>query len=179
MYLFTRAGRFAPGSRRGAVGSMGTITEKVHQETGLEVSAWMAGMSPEMGTCVWSTFVESLTDLEAAEDELAVSEPYLDLVARGAALSDGPLSDRLGSIVHGTVDPSAPRPSHLPVGREPRPPTARSRARSAAVSRSPRRPPASPACPPCSSWTRPVATAAAAGSPGSTTSVHCRPRKRR
>jgi hypothetical protein len=117
MYLFTRSGRFAPGGFRDAVAFVGAVTEKVNQETGLEVHAWMASMSPELGTCTWGTFVESLEELEAAEDKLAVSEPYVELTEQAAGLFAGPLSDRLASVVHGGRDPSAPVPSYVTVAR--------------------------------------------------------------
>jgi hypothetical protein len=117
MYLFTRSGRFAPGGYREAVAFVGAVTEKVNQETGLEVHAWMASMSPELGTCTWATFVESLEELEAAEDKLAVSEPYVELTERASGLFAGPLTDGLASVVHGQRDPSAPVPSYVSVAR--------------------------------------------------------------
>jgi hypothetical protein len=117
MYLFTRSGRFLPGSVREAMTFVGTITEKVHQETGLETHAWMASMSPELGTCVWATFVESLEELEAAEDKLAVSDQFVELAEQGARLFAGPLTDGLATVVHGQRDPSAPLPSYVTVAR--------------------------------------------------------------
>jgi hypothetical protein len=117
MYLFTRSGRFAPGSMREAMTFIGEVTEKVHQESGLEVHAWTASMSPELGTTVWATFVETLEELEAANDKLAVSDQFNTLAERGAALFDGPVTDGLASVVHGGPDPSAPLPGYISVAR--------------------------------------------------------------
>lgn len=117
MYLFTRAGRFRPGPIREVTTFVGAITEDVRQETGKEVHAFVATMSPEVGTCVWALFVESLEELEAIEDKLAVSEPYLKLVEGAAHLWAGPLTDGLATVVHGGPDPSAPLPAYVTVAR--------------------------------------------------------------
>ena len=77
MYLFTRSGRFGPGALRDAVTYVGEVTEKVRQETGLDVHAWTATMSPELGTVVWATFVEDLEHLEQANDKLSMSESFM------------------------------------------------------------------------------------------------------
>lgn len=117
MYLFTRAGRLAPGAIRDGMSFVAEITEKVNQETGLDVHTWAASMSPELGTVVWATFVESLEELEAAEDKLAVSDQYLDLAEKGAKLFAGPLTDGLSAVVSGQPDRSAPLPSYVTMAR--------------------------------------------------------------
>ncbi len=117
MYLFTRAGRMAPGSLREGFSFVTAITEKVNQETGLDVHTWGASMSPELGTVVWAAFVENLEELEAAEDKLAVSDSYMDLAEKGAQLFVGPLTDGLATVVSGQIDRSAPLPSYVTVAR--------------------------------------------------------------
>lgn len=117
MYLFTRAGRFGLGSNRDVVSFVGDVTEKVRQETGLDVHAWSATMSPELGTVVWATFVEDLAHLEQANDKLMVSDSFSDIADRGAGLFAGPLSDRLAQVVVGEVDPSAPPPAYVTSAR--------------------------------------------------------------
>lgn len=117
MYLFTRAGRFGPGSARDSMSFVGAITEKVNQETGLDVHAWVASMSPELGTVVWASFVDSLEELEAAEDKLAVSDGFAELAEQGAKLFAGPLQDGLAQVVVGTFDRSAPLPAYVAVAR--------------------------------------------------------------
>lgn len=117
MYLFTRAGRFGPGSVGEGLTFVASITEKVHQETGLDIHSWGASMSPELGTVVWASFVESLDQLEAAQDKLAVSDSFIALAESGAKLFTGPLQDGLAQVVVGTYDRAAPLPSYVTVAR--------------------------------------------------------------
>lgn len=117
MYLFTRTGRLGPGSVREGMGFVTTITEKVHQETGLDVHAWAATMSPELGTVVWASIVDSLEELEAADDKLAVSDQFVELAERGAKLFVGPLQDSVAQVVLGSFDRSAPLPAYVAVAR--------------------------------------------------------------
>jgi len=117
MYLFTRAGRLAPGAVREGIAFATTINEKVHQETGLDVHTWGASMSPELGTIVWATIVENLEELEAAEDKLAVSDAFGDMAEKGAKLFAGPLRDGLAQFVTEPPDRSAPLPSYVTVAR--------------------------------------------------------------
>ncbi|HLM63416.1 MAG TPA: hypothetical protein VK306_03885 [Acidimicrobiales bacterium] len=117
MFLFTRAGRFAPGSIRDAMGFVRAVTEKVQQETGLDIQAWASTMSPEQGTTVWAAFVEDLEHLEEANDKLATSDSYIDLVEGGARLFAGPVSDGLAQVVSGQPEPSAPRPQYVTTAR--------------------------------------------------------------
>jgi hypothetical protein len=117
MYLFTRAGRFGPGSMRDAMSFTVEVTEKVRQETSLNIHAWQATMSPELGTVTWGAFVESLEELEAAQDKLAVSDTFIALAERGGKLLAGPLTDGLATVVHGAREPEAPLPSYISVAR--------------------------------------------------------------
>jgi hypothetical protein len=117
MYLFTRAGRFAPGSIRDAVNFATEVTNMVRQETGLDVHTWASTMSPDLGTTVWATFVEHLEQLEQANDKLAASESYLDLTEAGSRYFAGPFSDGLAQVVSGERDPSAPLPNYITSAR--------------------------------------------------------------
>lgn len=117
MYLFTRAGRFGPGSVGEGMTFVTSITEKVHQETGLDIHSWGATMSRELGTVVWATFVESLEQLEAAQDKLAVSDSFIALAESGSHLFVGPLEDSIAQVVTGQFDPTAPLPSYVTVAR--------------------------------------------------------------
>ncbi len=117
MYLFTRSGRFGPGSIRDAMAFTVEVTEKVRQETSLDLHAWQASMSPQLGTVTWSAFVESLEELEAAQDKLAVSDQITELADKGSKLFAGPLTDGLASVVHGERDPGAPLPAYISSAR--------------------------------------------------------------
>jgi hypothetical protein len=96
---------------------VGTVTEKVQQETGLEIHAWMSTMSPDLGRAVWATFVDDLEHLEEAQDKLAVSDSFSELAEQGSRLFVGPLSDGLAQVVHGERDPSAPLPTYVSTAR--------------------------------------------------------------
>ena len=115
MYLFTRAGRFGPGSNREAVAFVGEVTEKVRQETGLDVRAWAATMSPDLGSVVWATFAEDLEHLEQANDKLLASDAFSALVEGGAGFFVGPLTDGLAQVVSGEIDPDTPTPAYVTV----------------------------------------------------------------
>lgn len=117
MYLFTRSGRFGPGSVGEAMSFVSSVTEKVHQDSGLDMHAWGASLSPELGTVVWATFVDSLEQLENAQDKLAVSDSFIALAETGTKLFAGPLQDGLAQVVTGTFDPQAPLPSYVTVAR--------------------------------------------------------------
>jgi hypothetical protein len=117
MYLFTRAGRLAPGPPGPALAHVASVTEKVHDETGLEISAWLSSMSPELGTCVWSCMVDSLEELEAANDKLAVSDQFARLLTDGAEILTGEARDGLAQFVHGEPAADGPRPSYVTVVR--------------------------------------------------------------
>jgi len=117
MYLFTRSGRFAPGANREVVSFVGDVTEKVRQETGMDVHAWSSMFSPDLGTVVWATFADDLEHLEQANDKLTMSDSFIDLTDRGAGLFAGPLSDRVAQVVAGEVDPTAPTPNYVTSAR--------------------------------------------------------------
>ena len=117
MYLFTRSGQFRPGSMREAMSFATSVTEKVRQESDLDIHAWMTTLSPEAGMCSWAAWVSSLEELEAANDKLAVSDQFNDIVEQGAGLFAGPVMDRIGSVVVGGTDPDAPMPAYVGVAR--------------------------------------------------------------
>jgi hypothetical protein len=94
-----------------------SINEKVHQETGLDIHTWGASMSPELGTVVWATVVDSLEELEAAQDKLAVSDSFLEMAEKGSHLFAGPLRDGLAQIVTGGFDRGAALPAYVTVAR--------------------------------------------------------------
>ncbi len=106
MYLFSRRARLAPGNTRAAMTWATSITEKVNQITGLNVSLFALTFSPEVGTLSWSTFVPDLPTLEAATDKLLVDDAYVSMVDAGAKFAQGGADDVLVQIVSGEVDPN-------------------------------------------------------------------------
>ena len=65
------------------------VTEKVRQETSLDLHTWQATMSPQLGTITSARLVDSLEVLEQGQDKLAVSEPFMDLAEKGGKLFTG------------------------------------------------------------------------------------------
>ena len=82
MYLFTRSLRLRPGATRDAVAWAAEVTELVDHGTDLHVQLWSRTFSPQLGTLTWSTQVEDLTQLAAADDKLLADEAYQACVAR-------------------------------------------------------------------------------------------------
>ncbi len=115
MYLFTRRRRIDPGHVVDAMGWTTEITASVGEITGRDVSAWTVFASPELGTVVWSMWVEHLTELEVAGDTLAGNAGYMKLVEKGAGHFDGPLEDSLSTLIHGAPDLEGGPPNYVAV----------------------------------------------------------------
>lgn len=105
MYLFTRSARIAPGHTRDALAWAHEMTDLVNKGTDLQVGLWTQVFSPETGTVAWSTGVEDLNQLEAAEDKLMADDHYQAMVDRGVAYVPGGVQDGLIQVIHGEPDP--------------------------------------------------------------------------
>ena len=105
MYLFTRSLRLRPGATRDAVAWAAEVTELVDHGTDLHVQLWSRTFSPQLGTLTWSTQVEDLTQLEAADDKLLADEAYQACVARGVGFVEHLPDDSIATYVHGAPDP--------------------------------------------------------------------------
>lgn len=115
MYLFSRRRRIDPGHVTKAMEWTVEATGKAREVTGLGIDAWMAVMSPELGTVVWSLWAEHMAEIEAAGDALAADEHYRKLVEKGDDYFDGPIEDQLATMVHGTLDPDGPVANYVAV----------------------------------------------------------------
>jgi len=115
MYLFSRRRRIDLGHMTKAVEWSVEATGKVREITGREVDTWTAVMSPEVGTVVWTMWVETLAELEAAGDALAADAAFVKSEEKADDWFDGPMEDRVASMVHGTLDPAAPRAEYVAV----------------------------------------------------------------
>ena len=95
MYLFHRSARLGPGSAHEQMSWSLSMTEKVNQISETPVSLWTPFLSPGVNTLIWTTMVDSLSTLEAANDKLLVDEGYHMLLEQGAryastdAINDG------------------------------------------------------------------------------------------
>lgn len=105
MYLFTRSRRIDPGHVAKAMEWVVAATGDARRITGVQIDAWVAVMSPEVGTIVWTIFAEHLADIEAAGDKLAADADFAKSAEKADDYFDGPMADGLATIVHGTIDP--------------------------------------------------------------------------
>lgn len=114
MYLFTRSRRIDTEHTVKAMEWVVTATEDVRRITGQQIDAWVAVMSPEVGTVVWTLFAEHLTDIEAAGDKLAADAGFMKSVEKADDYFDGPMVDGLASVIHG-FDPEGDPPGYVAV----------------------------------------------------------------
>jgi hypothetical protein len=104
MYLFTRSWRVDTEHVSKALEWVGEITETGRKITGLQIDAWTAVLSPELGTVVWSLWSDSIVQIQDAGDKLTADSGYLKSVEKAADYFDGQGSDGLAALVHGDLD---------------------------------------------------------------------------
>src|SRR5262245_17343658 len=102
MYLFARRRRINPAQGRAAVGVALEAATRARALTGLEIWVWNPVLSPELGTLAWSTRVDHLQELQAADDKLSSSNEWVEWIEHNDPLFQGPLEDSVLSVVHGT-----------------------------------------------------------------------------
>ena len=104
MYLFTRSWRVDPEHIVKALEWTGEITETGRKITGLQIDAWNAVLSPELGTVVWTLWSESIAQIQEAGDALMADAGYLKAIEKGADYFDGQAADGLATLVHGELN---------------------------------------------------------------------------
>ena len=104
MYLFTRSWRVDPEHIVKGLEWTGEITETGRKITGLQIDAWNAVLSPELGTVVWTLWSESIAEIQRAGDALMSDAGYLKAVEKGADYFDGQAADGLATLVHGELN---------------------------------------------------------------------------
>jgi hypothetical protein len=87
-----------------ATGWVGEITEMGRKVSGMQIDAWSAVLSPELGTVVWSMWGESIAQIQNVGDQLAADSGWLKQVEKGADYFDGPATDGLATLVHGELN---------------------------------------------------------------------------
>lgn len=106
MYIFSRSARLGAGDVREQMAWAVSATEKVNQISEVPFRLWTRVFSAGLGTLVWATSVESLSQLEALDDKLMADDAYLDLVAQAAKYSSGEaINDGLVQIIHSEGQP--------------------------------------------------------------------------
>ena len=111
MYLFTRSRKFAPNNAADAVAWSVETAGKATQISGLPVTAWGSMWGEDVGTVVWSAFVDDLAALEEAGDKLAVDSGFNQRLADADAMFTGPVVDSLAQLIHG--EPRAEPPGYV------------------------------------------------------------------
>ena len=76
------------------------ITEAVNERTHLNVSLWQGLFGGPVGTLAWSTRVDNLTALEAANDALLGDAAYLSLLSKARDWMTTPAQDSLLRMIH-------------------------------------------------------------------------------
>lgn len=99
MYLFTRD-VLVTGDPRKVMPIAVAITEVVSKKAGVPVSLWAGVLGAPMGTLSYSTFIQSMAELDAIESTLMADEEYLDRVNEAMQYVVGSPQDRLLEILH-------------------------------------------------------------------------------
>jgi hypothetical protein len=110
MYLFSRSTVLADND--GLAWAVG-ITEHATRASGLEIELWGQVWSPEYGRITWTGFAPDLPTLAAAGDAMTADAAMAAEAAKGAAHTTGGLDDALYNVVHGDLDPGAPRAEYV------------------------------------------------------------------
>ena len=102
MYLFTRQATLG-GNPRAAMGWAAEMTAYVSaRSNGHPVLLWSVGFGRPVGTVVWTTWVESHADLQAAFAGLLEDDGYYDLIDKGQAFNAGAnMADSFNEAIHG------------------------------------------------------------------------------
>ncbi|HTN99304.1 MAG TPA: hypothetical protein VL068_01410 [Microthrixaceae bacterium] len=106
MYLFTRTAHLKAGNPTAGMTFASEVSHKVRELTNHPIQVWASMYSPGLGTVVWSSWFESLSDLERVSDKLTTDGPYLQMLATSAGLFEGTIDDALMEPVIGAPDPS-------------------------------------------------------------------------
>lgn len=106
MYLFTRTAHLRNGNPTPGMTFASEVCHLVQDHTSHQMQVWASMYSPGMGTVVWSSWFESLVELERISDKLATDGPYLQMLSNAAELFDGPVDDALLEPLVGAPDPS-------------------------------------------------------------------------
>jgi hypothetical protein len=102
MYLFARSRSIAPARMRAAVGVAVEAASRVREMTGLTIWVWSPVLSQQITSVAWTTRVEHLSELEAADAKIMASTEFGDWVEQNDALFTGPLDDAVTQVLYGT-----------------------------------------------------------------------------
>lgn len=106
MYLFTRTAHLKTGNPTAGMTFAHEVSHLVSEHTNHQMQVWTSMYSPGTGTVVWSSWFESLVELERISDKLATDGPYLQMLTDASTLFEGPVDDALLEPLYGAPDPS-------------------------------------------------------------------------
>ncbi len=104
MFVSARMRHLSSASAREGVAAAVEVAGMASDITGIDISTWASLWSRENGLIVWSATIESLSELEVAEEKLAASAEFGDWLDAHDKLFDGPTTDSLVQVVHGAPD---------------------------------------------------------------------------
>ncbi|HEX9260190.1 MAG TPA: hypothetical protein VF855_11680 [Acidimicrobiales bacterium] len=111
MFIFGRRRRINPAHARAAIATSVEIAGRVSSISGRHIHAWMSVASGEAGTMLFSTRLDTIDDLTDLFDKVSSDNTYGDWIESHAGEFDGPATDTLNQIVHGT--PSGEMPAYV------------------------------------------------------------------
>jgi hypothetical protein len=113
MYLFTRRRTIQSGKATEAIGWSIETAVKAAQIAGVAVTPWTSMWGEDVGTVVWSAFVDDLAALEQAGDKLTIDGAFNQRIAEAEPMFSTPVVDSLAQIIHG--QPAAEAPQYVSV----------------------------------------------------------------
>ncbi|HUV19248.1 MAG TPA: hypothetical protein VMW33_12275 [Ilumatobacteraceae bacterium] len=104
MYIFSRSTIAALGRQFDAIPAAVGVAQLVTKVTGHEVNVFAARFGAPQGSVMWSTRVESMTELQGITDKLMADSGYLEMLESMNGLFMAPAEDRLSRVLTAPID---------------------------------------------------------------------------
>jgi hypothetical protein len=108
MYLYSRRRHVNTARTREALATAVDACSRVTQITGWDVRVWSTVFSPDITALLWTTSLQSLDELAAGTDKLAVDNGWAEYLAQHDAEFEGPIDDNLLQVLHGAPGEQVP-----------------------------------------------------------------------
>lgn len=109
MYLFSRSTIAALGREFDAIPAAVSVAELVTKVTGRDVNVFTAHFGAPRGSVMWSTRVDSFTDLATVTEKLMADAAYLEMLESMNGLFMAPAEDRLSRFVTAPLEAATQR----------------------------------------------------------------------
>lgn len=106
MYIFGRRRRMNPARGRAAMAATIEARDRASAILGFPVWAWSSVLSADLGTVMWSTRFDHLSDAIAADDALWSDDGFASWAEQNDELYSGPSEDTISEVIAGA--PSGP-----------------------------------------------------------------------